>query len=177
MEPEISRRCSDCGASVRGNASFCPQCGKTLKAQSADIGPVPEAPRDMPARRMTDPARNASTIDPALETSPAAPITPAQEISVAGNNAAGDNRLRTDAVDSRSAGVDDAAARSKRQRVRTAARDVVEEKLSPRVERLRHASNIMLEEAAYDPSLRFVLVAVAILLLSLLLLLLNYLIG
>jgi uncharacterized membrane protein YcaP (DUF421 family) len=45
------------------------------------------------------------------------------------------------------------------------------------VEKLKHASNIMLEEAAYDPSLRFVLVAIIILLLSLLLLLLNYLIG
>jgi hypothetical protein len=72
--------------------------------------------------------------------------------------------------------VDDDVA-SKRQRVKAAARDVVEEKLSPRVEKLRHASNVMLEEAAYDPSLRFVLVAIGLLLLFLFLLLLNYLIG
>ncbi len=58
-----------------------------------------------------------------------------------------------------------------------AAREAVEEKLSPRVEKLRHASNAMLEEASYDPSLRFVLVAVAAVLLSLLLLLLNYVLG
>jgi membrane-bound ClpP family serine protease len=132
----------------------------------------------MPARRITDPVRNASIIDP-RETPPAppAPIAPAGERSLAGNNAAGDNRLRADVIDSRAASVEDATALSKRQRVTAAARDVVEEKLSPRVEKLRHASNTMLGEAAYDPSLRFVLVAIIILILSLLLLLLNYLIG
>ena len=71
--------------------------------------------------------------------------------------------------------VSDDGERSKRQRMTAAARDVVDEKLSPRVEKLRQASNVMLEEASYDPSLRFVLVAVALILLSLLLLLLNYL--
>jgi hypothetical protein len=73
--------------------------------------------------------------------------------------------------------VEDGGAISKRQRVTAAARDVVEEKLSPRVEKLRQASNVMLEEASYDPSLRFVLVAVAAIALSLFLLLLNYLLG
>ena len=68
-------------------------------------------------------------------------------------------------------------ASSKRQWMASAARDMVEEKLSPRVEKLRQASNVMLEEASYDPSLRFVLVAVAVILLSLLLILLNYLLG
>ena len=67
--------------------------------------------------------------------------------------------------------------RSRRQRVASAAREKVEGKIAPRVEKLRHASGAMLEEASYDPSLRFVLVAVAIFLLSLLLLLLNHLLG
>lgn len=26
-EPEIARRCPDCGASIRDRAFFCPQCG------------------------------------------------------------------------------------------------------------------------------------------------------
>jgi hypothetical protein len=109
---------------------------------------------------------------------PAVPVTPVQERSVAGATAADARRPRADALDSRAGSVDEgSAARSTRQRVTAAARDVVEEKLSPRVEKLRHASNVMLEEATYDPSLRFVLVAIIILLLSLLLLLLNYLIG
>lgn len=57
------------------------------------------------------------------------------------------------------------------------ARDAAQGKIAPRVEKLRQASNVMLEEASYDPSLRFVLVAVAIFLLSLLILLLNHLLG
>ena len=178
MEPEIARRCADCGASVRGHASFCPQCGKTLRTVAANAGSKTEAP-ELPARRITDPGRAASKIEP-QESAPA-PIVPAEE-HLAASVPTGENHRRTETVDPRasngSGGVDgDAAMLSKRQRVTAAARDVVEEKLSPRVEKLRHASNTMLGEAAYDPSLRFVLVAIIILLLSLLLLLLNYLLG
>jgi hypothetical protein len=90
---------------------------------------------------------------------------------------AGESQRRAEVVDPRVSGSDDDGVASRRQRVTAAARDVMDEKLSPRVEKLRHASNVMLEEAAYDPSLRFVLVAIIILLLSLLLLLLNYLLG
>lgn len=52
--------------------------------------------------------------------------------------------------------------RPKRHRVRTAAREAVEENLLPRVEKLRQASNVVLDEAAYDPSLRFILIAMAL---------------
>jgi hypothetical protein len=72
---------------------------------------------------------------------------------------------------------EDDEVRHERRSVRTAAREAVEEKLGPRVEKLRHASNVMLEEASDDPSLRFVLVAAAAVIISLLLLLLNYLLG
>lgn len=61
----------------------------------------------------------------------------------------------------------------KRQRVAAAARDVVDESVRPRAEKLRRASNVVLDEAAADPSLRFVLVATALIILSLLLLLLG----
>jgi hypothetical protein len=70
----------------------------------------------------------------------------------------------------------EADERSKRPRV-AMAREAVEGKIGPRVEKLRQASNVMLEEASSDPGLRFVLVAVAIFLLSLLILLLNHLLG
>ena len=121
---------------------------------------------------MNDPGQNASTINRLEDAhTPAPTIAPARENPALGR--ADDNQQRAEVV-ARHASPDD-DGRSARQRVTSAARDVVEEKLSPRVEKLRHASNVMLEEAAYDPSLRFVLVAIAILLLSLLLLLLNYL--
>jgi zinc-ribbon domain len=174
MEPEIARRCPDCGASVRGNASFCPQCGRPVRAGAASVNSnVAETP-EMPARRINDPGQNAPTIE-RMEgaPAPAADVAPARQSLAPG--AANENQPRAEVVAPRASPDED--GRSKRQRVTAAARDVVEERLSPRVEKLRHASNVMLEEAAYDPSLRFVLVAIVILLLSLLLLLLNYFLG
>jgi len=95
----------------------------------------------------------------------------AQEI--AAPDAAGENTSR---AESNVLPDSDALDSSKRPRI-TAARDAAQGKIAPRVEKLRQASNVVLEEASYDPSLRFVLVAVAIFLLSLLILLLNHLLG
>jgi zinc-ribbon domain len=174
MEPEIARRCLDCGASVRGNAVFCPQCGRQLKAgASSGIRSAAEAP-DLPARRKTDAVLNASTID-LPESSPASASNIAAAEDAIELDTAGVSHQHAEVV-SQNASLDD-DGRSKRQRMTAAAREVVEEKLSPRVEKLRQASNVVLEEASYDPSLRFVLVAVVVLVLSLLLLLLNYLLG
>jgi hypothetical protein len=94
---------------------------------------------------------------------------PVREIPA--QSASGETRPLADASISPASEAED---RSKRHRV-AAAREAVEGKIAPRVEKLRQASNVMLEEASYDPSLRFVLVAVAIFILSLLLLLLNHL--
>jgi hypothetical protein len=69
------------------------------------------------------------------------------------------------------------AAPTRRHRVKVAARDAVEGKIAPRVEKLRHASTVMLDEAADDPGLRFVLVAAVLILLSLGLLLLSQILG
>src|SRR5687767_10439721 len=41
-EPEISHRCLSCGASHRGHALFCPQCGAPLD-QPKDISRVEDA--------------------------------------------------------------------------------------------------------------------------------------
>ena len=68
-------------------------------------------------------------------------------------------------------------ARPKRHRVRTAAREAVEENLLPRVEKLRQASNIVLDEATYDPSLRFILIALALFIIFLLILLASNILG
>jgi hypothetical protein len=175
MEPEIARRCSACGASVRGGAFFCPQCGKPLKAGAPGVVSSAAETPELPARLSTDAGLNASTVG--LPES--APRPPAPGIAPAPDNfarsAGEENYLPGATLPQREA--EDGNAASKRQRVTAAARDVVEEKLSPRVEKLRQASNVMLEEASYDPSLRFVLVAVAFLVLSLFLLLLNYLVG
>ena len=49
--------------------------------------------------------------------------------------------------------------RDKRRRMTNAARGAMEDKLLPRVEKMRQTSAVVLDEAALDPSLRFVLIA------------------
>jgi hypothetical protein len=129
---------------------------------------------------MTDAGRNAPTVDASTSAPTAPPPAPDSSPSrgTFARDAGGESQQHGEVMAATLPGsVDDDGGRPKRQRMTAAARDVVEEKLSPRVEKLRQASNVMLEEASYDPSLRFVLVAGAILLLSLLLILLNYLLG
>jgi hypothetical protein len=46
-----------------------------------------------------------------------------------------------------------------------------------RVEKLRHVSSVVIDQAAYDPSLRFLLVAAAFFILFLVLLILSKVIG
>ncbi len=130
-----------------------------------------EAP-EMSALRKTESGLNASTIG-LPESAPASVPDNVPLQDTFAPDAGGNSYQQAEIV--APLAVTDDGERSKRQRVTAAARDVMDEKLSPRVEKFRQASNIMLEEASYDPSLRFVLVAVALILLSLLLLLLNYL--
>jgi hypothetical protein len=66
--------------------------------------------------------------------------------------------------------------RDKIQRATTLARDV-EGDVIHRVQKVRQISSVVLDEAGYDPSLRFVLVAAALFLLFLLVLALNKVIG
>ena len=61
-------------------------------------------------------------------------------------------------------------------RATTRARDV-EENVVQRVQKFREISSVVIDEAGYDPSLRFVLVAGALFVLFLVILLLNKLIG
>jgi len=56
--------------------------------------------------------------------------------------------------------------RGKGQQVVGAARNVMEERLAPRVEKIRQASNVVWSEAQDDPNLRFILVAVFLFILA-----------
>lgn len=109
-EPEIARRCSSCGASVRQRAMFCPQCGH----------PIPHAEA---------PVTTATPLIPEtiMETAPAP--------------------------------------------------QVHEDRVRGRVEKLRKVSSVVIDQAAYDPSLRFLLVAAVLFLLFLVLLILSKVIG
>lgn len=110
-DPEIARRCSSCGASVRQRAMFCPQCGNSISPQQAAVPTTttPQTPETM------------------IET---AAVSKVREDSVRG-----------------------------------------------RVEKLRKVSSVVIDQAAYDPSLRFLLVAAVLFLLFLVLLILSKVIG
>ena len=100
-EPEIARRCTTCGASVRQHAVFCPQCGDSIPTQ---------------------------TIVDAAPTQPLVPARPPDGVK-------------------------------------------------GRVEKLQKFSSVVIDQAAYDPSLRFLLVAAAFFILFLVLLILSKVIG
>ena len=110
-EPEIARRCTACGVTVRERAAFCPQCGN----------PVPQGP--VTVTTATD-----TIVDPAPVMPPTQPLR--HQDGVKG-----------------------------------------------RVEKLRHVSSVVIDQAAYDPSLRFLLVAAAFFILFLVLLILSKVIG
>ena len=109
-EPEIARRCTACGVSVRELAMFCPQCGN----------PIPETA----VTTITTPTE--TVIEPAATQA----LPPRQHDGV-----------------------------------------------KARVKKLRHVSSVVIDQAAFDPSLRFLLVAAAFFILFLVLLILSKVIG
>lgn len=176
MIPEISRRCRGCGASVRAGASFCPQCGGAMTSEPpvTGRGPVGETPPDYeaappppagwtPEADVGDAPRWPAPIIVKLdEPEPFARHGGASggEVAPGGNSSNGPPRAQ-DVSDLVATGRE---ALPKRRRPVT----VVEENLRPRVEKLREASIVMLDEAPNDSGLRFILIGVALFLLFLL---------
>ena len=133
-EPEIARRCTSCGASVRDHALFCPQCGNPIpRASSTTVHAVADTiidttPTDPGATQPLSavaPPRPQTTATPTLD-----PVLKAHEDGVRG-----------------------------------------------RVEEIKKVSTVMIHQAAYDPILRFLLVAAGLFLLFLVLLILSKVIG
>jgi uncharacterized Zn finger protein (UPF0148 family) len=151
MVPEISHRCPSCGATVREReALFCPECGKTLK----DTSPAPAVsePKEVVENAATSASESKKpTISAKVE---AGTTGPSHRIA----DKTRETLHRASAVAS------------------AAARGVIEEPVR-RVEKIRHASTHVIEEASYDPSLRFVLVALGLFVVFLILLVLSKVMG
>jgi uncharacterized Zn finger protein (UPF0148 family) len=108
-EPEIARRCSHCGISLRQRAMFCPQCGqKTGESEIPDL-------------------RDTQVLETQLRE------TQVPETQIPENS-------------------------------------------SP-LEKIKHVSSVMIDQAAYDPSLRFLLVAAAIFVVFVVVVILSKVIG
>jgi hypothetical protein len=201
MEPEIARRCLNCGASVRGRAHFCPQCGRPMgeeagRAREAAGPPRPaEHPLAEEAERVA--ASLGGRLPDAPATEPGSPSDSRARARVAWLHVA---RGRTPQTTPREAGAtpgatsadapdadktragDGVAHRGVETRggVRSRAAAVgasVGETLKPRVERLREASSVVIDEAAEDPGVRFLVIAAVLFLLFLLLWLLSFTLG
>ena len=119
-EPEIARRCTACGVTVRERAMFCPQCGNPIPQSQATTNIVAAA-------------------DTMIETPPPAETTPTP--------------------------------------TPVAVHKPADHSVRGRVEHIRKVSSVVIDQVAYDPSLRFLLVAAAFFILFLVLLIASKVIG
>ena len=179
MEPEIDRRCPDCGAAVRPQAAFCPQCGRTMKAAADGAGATPLTPegREKPKAQRTEKDVDNSNSRVVVAAPPAKTNEP-PAASVAPSNAESISIPAQIARDQIASGKPlkpgpEPVARKRGQRVAAAARGAVEERLAPRVEKLRQASNVVWGEAQDDPNLRFILIAVFLFIIAIVIIVLG----
>jgi hypothetical protein len=127
-EPEIARRCTACGASVREHAAFCPQCGNPItQASPTVVQPVTDT--------IVDTAPTEALMPDPAATQPLSAVAP------------------------------------------PAAPRVHEDGVLARVEKIRKVSSVVIDQAGYDPSLRFLLVAAVLFVLFLVLLIFSKVIG
>jgi zinc-ribbon domain len=195
-EPEIARRCLSCGASVRQSAAFCPQCGQVLGKREPDYVPeaqlhapdetttIDESQRDRHYDNETAPTvwapappeaaivrRDEESAEPAppllLETRPIGPneMPPAFETRPLITNTAPPDQTLADLPTPNIVGPDKAAASGNQRQVMR------------RVEKIRKVSSVMIDQAAYDPSLRFLLVAAFLFIMFVMLMILSKVVG
>ena len=154
-DPIIARRCPWCGVAIREQAFFCPQCGKDLTQLHPNFNAtiVEAAPPETKQKDTTELIEA-----PTPKEAPAA-VAPPEAAPASSRKAP----IRQQALGKMGAGI---------QKATHVARDV-EGNVAHRVQRLRDVSSVVIDEASYDASLRFVLVAAALFILFLVMLLLS----
>lgn len=181
MQPEISHRCESCGAAIREQAIFCPECGHALA--QAKAAATPSGVEKAPATVAAESAGVESSAAAATETAEAA----IQNQSPAKADpdpapAKSDGFAEISHQPSQQTGKPGTygKARDSLHRAGSAATNVARHALDDnvkRVEKIRHVSSAMIEQSSYDPSLRFVLVALGLFVVFLVLLLLSKVMG
>ena len=178
MLPEISKRCLSCGAAVRVQAMFCPECGRPLSQSGGKSAQTIAHDQAIPVRdgenataaavHAESKSRHEDDSSPAIqsEESAKAPAAAVAE-SVSASSSAPPIIARQPKG---------AKTRETLHRASTAARGALEDNVK-RVEKIRQVSSVVLEEAHYDPSLRFVLVAVGVFIVFVILLVLSKVMG
>ena len=156
-EPQISRRCSACGASIRDKAFFCPQCGRQLQKggedETAALHDTLDIVRDVTLTEADFQAQPQPKSPPVVVAPPPHPTKPAQPKKQQAQRAKGEVGARIQRATDRARGM--------------------EENVAQRVQKFRELSSVVIDEAGYDPSLRFVLVAAILFVLFVLIVILN----
>jgi predicted nucleic acid-binding Zn-ribbon protein len=163
MVPEISHRCPSCGASVRDfgeRAMFCPECGKNLTETSSD------KPLEEDSQVVTESAVKSDAGEPV--------VAPPEEVGTVTAAVTEGDAAKPSEVEDRHTARE--RTRETLHRASTRARGAIEDNVK-RVEKIHHVSSVMFEEAHYDPSLRFVLVALALFVVFVILLVLSKVMG
>jgi hypothetical protein len=179
VQPEISRRCLTCGASYREDALFCPQCGRPLAKTpevAFDLKASDDAHTSPPASVPNEPANAVITSPPQVIVAPAAEIKIASEAPPPKQAPKVSAQKPPKQTPPHSKPAQHETARDKLHRASTATREALAGNVK-RVEKIRQVSTVMFEEAAYDPSLRFVLVALGLFIVFILLLVLSKVMG
>ncbi|HSE31715.1 MAG TPA: zinc ribbon domain-containing protein [Pyrinomonadaceae bacterium] len=219
FEPEIDRRCLSCGASVRQQAAFCPQCGQMLDKrdgeqaapiqpeevdQTEEVGPnddsdqteadfiEPQSSPELTSDEGNEDSQTAVNEPSAIQVTPIKPPlvsfreesdgTGTTTVAKSSNVAVHDDPKGYEtqpliANPSKSnATVADLAASNFRRRGDAAPR-IRENQVLAKVDKIRKASSIMIDQAAYDPSLRFLLVAGALFVIFLVLMIFSKVLG
>jgi hypothetical protein len=165
-QPEIFRRCSHCGASSKPGELFCAQCGNALVNEKSDqtAQPIPRA-SDLPAGTVPEQesvgARDTErSITFGSQTAAQPLVADAEPAATMPNTAAVTAPPRQNPA-------------IPGQRTGLAPRGGSETRLPVRGEKLRRVSSVVLDEAAYDSSLRFILVVFVLFVLFLVLLFLS----
>jgi predicted nucleic acid-binding Zn-ribbon protein len=162
MLPEISHRCPACGVSIRDageRVMFCPECGHALAETNAEKS-SPEA------------GETANPGEPAADVVPPQVTWPAPD-EKAKPDSDEDKHQKPVSEDRHGARE---RTRETLQRASQRTRGAIEDNVK-RVEKIHHMSSAVLEEATYDPSLRFVLVALGLFVLFVVLLVLSKVMG
>lgn len=157
------------------NALFCPECGKPLSEKSAEpetteptasinaLSSKPESEED----EITEAAPDSSLNEPpssdqaAISETAEAALNPKDDEALPAHRRGEKTRERLHRASDIARGV---------------GRGVIEEP-AKRVEKIRQASTVVIEEASYDPSLRFVLVALGLFVVFVILLVLSKVMG
>jgi predicted nucleic acid-binding Zn-ribbon protein len=163
MIPEISHRCPSCGASVRDfgeRTMFCPECGENLTKTRSAKADQKTSQADVEGEATGD------TPQPPIVTREAA--APVKAVDAEGETE------KPSVVEDRHTARE--RTRETLHRASNRARGAIEDNVK-RVEKIHHVSTVMFEEAHYDPSLRFVLVALGLFLVFVILLILSKVMG